>query len=93
MLKTLKLWVVALTTKDATSKEKKRANIKNEPWVSVIDVVMENTEDPTNGYFELDWNDAFIDSLRTAGYSGQTDSALVDQWFSDLCRGVIGDNI
>ena len=26
--------------------------------------------------------------LRTAGYTGDSDEAIVDQWFSELCRNV-----
>jgi hypothetical protein len=26
--------------------------------------------------------------LRSAGYTGETDEAIVDKWFQELCRGV-----
>jgi hypothetical protein len=29
--------------------------------------------------------------LRAAGYAGETDEAIVDQWFSELCRNVGGE--
>ena len=45
-------------------------------------------DDPTKGYFELDWNDLFVQQLRDAGYSGQTPEDVVNLWFNDLCRSV-----
>jgi hypothetical protein len=41
-----------------------------------------------NGFFELDWNEYFVLQLRSAGYTGETDEAIVDKWFQELCRGV-----
>jgi hypothetical protein len=66
---------------------KERANEKKEPWVEVLETHV-NAENPRNGFFELDWNEYFVLQLRAAGYIGETDEHVVDQWFSDLCRGV-----
>ena len=66
---------------------KERANEKKEPWVEVLETHV-NAENPRNGFFELDWNEYFVLQLRAAGYVGETDEHVVDQWFSDLCRGV-----
>lgn len=63
----------------------------NEPYVEVIKLSIPNPKDPTTGYFELDWNAAFIQSLRDAGYSGREEEEVVDQWFNELCRGVASD--
>lgn len=63
----------------------------SEPYVEVIKLSIPNPKDPTTGYFELDWNAAFIQSLRDAGYSGREEEEVVDQWFNELCRGVIAD--
>jgi|TARA_B110000977_G_scaffold20291_1_gene24362 hypothetical protein len=71
--------------------EKELATIDNTPWVKVINVSMKDPKDPSTGFFELDWNDAFVQSLHDAGYSGREGSEVVDQWFNDLCRGVISD--
>lgn len=86
-----RLWARMFIT-DEIKREKRIAEIDNKPWVRVIDVIMEDPTKPTKGYFELDWNQAFIDNLIAAGYSGRNDNELMDQWFNDLCRGVIGDN-
>ena len=63
---------------------------KGEPWVKVLNVEM-NPENPGEGYFELDWNKPFVEKLREAGYSGNTEDEIVDLWFTSLCRSVSED--
>jgi len=69
---------------------KEEATLNKKPWVGVLDTHI-NLENPRNGFFELDWNDYFIDQLRVAGYKGETDEELVDHWFKDLCRNVLAE--
>ena len=76
-------------TKDAMS-EKDKMTAKGEPWVKVLNVEM-NPENPGEGYFELDWNKPFVEKLREAGYSGNTEDEIVDLWFTSLCRSVSED--
>jgi hypothetical protein len=66
---------------------KEIATEKKEPWIAVLDTHV-NPENIRNGFFELDWNEYFVLQLRTAGYLGDTDEAIVDLWFSELCRNV-----
>ena len=66
---------------------KELATERKEPWVAVLDTHI-NKENVRNGFFELDWNEYFVLQLKTAGYDGESDEAIVDQWFQDLCRGV-----
>lgn len=66
---------------------KEIANEKKEPWVAVLDTHV-NKENVRNGFFELDWNEYFVLQLREAGYIGETEEAVVDQWFQELCRNV-----
>lgn len=66
---------------------KELATEKKEPWVAVLDTHV-NKDNIRNGFFELDWNEYFVLSLREAGYTGETEEAVVDQWFQELCRGV-----
>jgi ubiquitin len=66
---------------------KERATKAKEPWVSVLATHV-NKENIRNGFFELDWNEYFIVQLRAAGYTGDTEEAVVDQWFTELCRNV-----
>lgn len=63
------------------------ANEKAEPYVAVLETKV-NVDNPRNGFFELDWNEHFVTQLKNAGYSGETDEEIVDQWFQDLCRNV-----
>lgn len=60
---------------------------KKEPWVAVLDTHV-NKDNIRNGFFELDWNEYFVLQLREAGYIGETEEAVVDQWFQELCRNV-----
>ncbi len=66
---------------------KERATEAKEPWVAVLDTHV-NKENVRNGFFELDWNEYFVLQLRTAGYTGNSDEEVVDQWFQELCRNV-----
>jgi len=75
--------------KQLTPKEQATAN--KEPWVAVLDTHV-NKDNIRNGFFELDWNEYFVLQLRASGYNGETDEAIVDQWFSELCRNVGAEN-
>lgn len=66
---------------------KELATEKKEPWVAVINTHV-NQDNIRNGFFELDWNEYFVLQLKQAGYKGDTDEAVVDQWFQELCRNV-----
>jgi hypothetical protein len=61
-----------------------------EPWVNVIAAHVD-PGNPKQGYFELEWNPAFVIFLRQNGYTGQTPEDIVDQWFTDMCRNVSMD--
>lgn len=58
-----------------------------EPWVNVVQAHVD-TANPKQGYFELEWNPAFVLFLRQNGYQGAVPEEIVDQWFTDLCRNV-----
>ena len=74
-----------------TTKPKKiivKAKRKSEePWVKVLDMNV-SPDNPRNGFFELDWNDEFVNNLKQHGYLGQTDEEIVDRWFQTLCRTI-----
>ena len=71
---------------------KERATAKGESWVSVMDTKV-NADNPRNGFFELDWNDLFIADLKKAGYGydGDPDEEIVDRWFRDIVRNMLGE--
>jgi len=75
------------TPKKIDTTEKEKATKNKEPWVSVLTTHVDKTN-PRNGFFELDWNEYFVQSLKLNGYRGDTDEKVVDQWFQDLCLNV-----
>ena len=70
--------------------EKEEATKKGEPWVGVLDTKV-NPENIRNGFFELDWNNEFIEQLLDAGYSGESNEQIVDAWFKTIARQVLED--
>ena len=64
----------------------------SEPWVDVIEVKLD-VDNPSNGYFELDWNAPFVAMLRENGYDGNEEETIVDKWFSDLCKTIVREEI
>ena len=68
--------------------EKKVAEIKEEPWVNVLELGV-NPENAKAGYIELDWNEQFVKMLHANGYTGQSDEDVVNKWFNDVCKTVL----
>ena len=64
---------------------KEYATRRQEPWVSVLDVKV-NQENVRNGFFEMDWNEYFIQQLVQTGYGTEQDpeEEIVDRWFRDI---------
>ena len=71
-------------------KEKQEATDAGTAWVAVIDTQI-NPDDIKNGFFELDWNNQFIEELLDAGYSGETNEQIVDSWFRTIAMQILGD--
>jgi hypothetical protein len=84
--------VVETETKlaEATKSPKEIATENKEPWVAVLQTHV-GQDNVRNGFFELDWNEYFVLQLRSAGYIGEDDEAVVDEWFTELCRNVGGE--
>ena len=85
--------------KEPTSEEVRRSALENEkavatkagkPWVAVLDTQV-NEDNIRNGFFELDWNNEFIEQLLDAGYSGESNEEIVDAWFQTLIRQMLGE--
>lgn len=68
------------------------ATRKGEPYVNVIDVKV-NQKNVRNGFFELDWNDIFIQQLIQAGYGEVADpqEEIVDRWFRDIVYNMLNE--
>ena len=69
--------------RDALDAEKALATKNKEPWVAVLDTQV-NPDNIRNGFFELDWNNEFIEQLLDAGYKGETNEQIVDAWFKTV---------
>ena len=72
------------------AKEKEQATKDGKPWVGVLDTKV-NPDNIKNGFFELDWNNEFIEQLLDAGYSGETNEDIVDAWFKTIARQILED--
>lgn len=86
MFKKLKSLFTSKKTEQNIS-EKDQATARGEPYVRVVSVDFEK-DNPGNGYFELDWNQHFVQSLIESGYTGNSQEEIVDQWFTELCRNI-----
>ena len=75
---------------EALMKEKEEATKSGEAWVAVLDTKI-NEDNIRNGFFELDWNNEFIEQLLDAGYKGETNEEIVDGWFKDIARNVLAE--
>ena len=80
----------AVSHRDLMMKEKEEATKAGKPWVGVLDTQV-NKDNIRNGFFELDWNNEFIEQLIDAGYSGESNEQIVDLWFKDLARNVLAE--
>jgi hypothetical protein len=69
--------------REALEAEKELATKNGEPWVAVLDTQI-NPDNIRNGFFELDWNNEFIEQLLDAGYNGESNEQIVDAWFRTI---------
>jgi len=75
-----------------TRDPKEYATRKKQPWVSVLDVKV-NEDNVRNGFFEMDWNKYFIAQLIQAGYGTKDDpdEEIVDRWFRDIVFNMLSE--
>jgi hypothetical protein len=71
--------------------EKDQATLDKKPYIKVLDTQVDR-KNPKNGFFELDWNEYFIEDLKKAGYTGNTDEEIVDKWFKALCQTIASES-
>jgi hypothetical protein len=69
--------------------EKQRADIKKEPWVS-MPVINWDPNISNRTFFELDYNEYFLQHLRNNGYDGD-DDAIINRWLNDICISIAED--
>ena len=79
-------------TTEVVKTAKDLATEANEPYINITSVDLD-PDNIGNGSFSLDWNDKFVTNLVRAGYQGKTDQQLVDQWFQQICRNILAENL
>lgn len=72
--------------------DKKIATTKGEPWVKVLKMELDK-EKPGSGFFELDFNEEFVEYLANSGYEGTDPDKIVDNWFNDLCKNIVMEGL
>lgn len=77
--------------REALEAEKELATKNGEAWVAVLDTQV-NPDNIRNGFFELDWNNEFIEQLLDAGYKGETNEQIVDQWFRTIVSQMLEED-
>jgi hypothetical protein len=68
--------------------DKAVATANKEPYVRVLSIDLDE-KSPGSGFFELDFNEHFVEHLANSGYEGVKEDEIVDNWFSDLCRNIV----
>lgn len=71
---------------------KEIATRKGEAWFDVIETHVD-LQNMSHGFFELDWNDLFINLLKVEGYGaeGDPEEEIVDRWFRQMCYNVAAE--
>ena len=72
------------------SKTKEEATKEGKPWVAVLETHV-NPSNIRHGFFELDWNNEFIEHLIDAGFKGESQEELVDKWFRTIVMQMLQD--
>ena len=71
---------------DQNTYGKRRAELKDEPWIAIVNSGFNPDQGLDGVFFEFDWNAKWIEYLRTHGYVGHSAEQVLDDWFSDVCR-------
>ena len=69
--------------------DRKRADLLNEPYMAMPKISWDPV-DPSKTFFELDYNEAFIASLRANSYQG-TDEDVINRWLNDVCNSILSE--
>lgn len=70
----------------------KLADLKGEPYVNVVKINFDE-KNPSQGYFELDFNEHFVEYLAQNGYEGIEPEEIVNTWFDDLCKSIVYESL
>lgn len=67
--------------------EKERATLLKEPWISIPEVHW-SPNNNSRAFFQIDYNEYFVDSLRDQGLIG-TDDEIINQWMNLVCASIL----
>ena len=73
---------------DQHEHDKNMANLNGEEYIRVVGMELDK-DTPGQGFFELDFNENFVEYLAKSGYEGVEEDQIVDNWFSDLCKNIV----
>jgi hypothetical protein len=74
----------------AQEHERKRADILNEPFMAMPKISWDPV-DPSKTFFELDYNQAFVEWLRSNGYNNVSDEEAINRWLNDVCNSILSE--
>lgn len=72
--------------------DKKVATLNGDPYIKVVSLDLDE-KSPGAGFFELDFNEHFVEYLANSGYEGVEPDEIVDNWFNDLCQNIVMEGL
>lgn len=81
----------AVTVKKKPKKPRVAKPKNNDPKVDIVKFDFDPLN-PRIGSIELDWNNEFVELLKTHGYAGESDEDIVDRWLNDVCRNIVAND-
>lgn len=69
--------------------DRRKADLLEEPYMAMPKISWD-PKDPSQTYFELDYNEAFVVWLRANGYQG-SDEDCINRWLNDVCNSIISE--
>jgi hypothetical protein len=89
--KALALLAVDLKHNKMTQSEydRKHADLAGEPFMAMPKISWDPAN-PSKTYFELDYNEHFVDFLLANGYAGAEED-VINKWLNDVCSSVLDE--
>lgn len=69
--------------------DRKKADVIGEPYMAMPKISWDPS-DPSKTFFELDYNEHFINFLEKNGYAG-TEEEVINKWLNDVCNSVLDE--
>lgn len=69
--------------------ERKQADLLGEPYMAMPKISWDPA-DPSKTFFELDYNNHFVEYLRANGYVGSDDD-IINRWLNDVCSSILSE--